>query len=105
VEYLYLIVTGNVDISLRNPKGKRLIVTSLKPDQFFGEIELTGSGRSIANVTASAETPVSLVGIKREKFLEILASSQITEEAIQNVVRHRLEENRSARQKMNGGKP
>jgi ABC-type lipoprotein export system ATPase subunit len=105
VDYLYMIVSGEVEISLRNPKGKRLTITSLKPDQFFGEIELTGSGRSLANVSASTETPVCLVGIKREKFLEILKNSHITEDAIQNVVRLRLEENRSARQKLTGSKP
>jgi len=105
VDYLYLIVSGEVEISLRDQKGKRLIITSLKPDQFFGEIELTGDGRSIANVSASKETPVNLVGIKREKFLELLANSQVTEEAIRNVVHHRLEENRSAKQKLAGNKP
>ncbi|MRS04428.1 cyclic nucleotide-binding domain-containing protein, partial [bacterium] len=105
VDYLYLIVSGKVDISLHGEKGKRSIITSLKPDQFFGEIELTSGGRSIANVTASPETPVNLVGIKREKFLELLKNSQVTEDAIQNVVRLRLEENRLARQKMTGGKP
>ena len=104
VDYLYLIVSGEVEISLHDQKGKRSIITSLKPDQFFGEIELTGSGRSIANVTASPESPVNLVGIKREKFLELLDNSQVTEEAIQNMVRHRLEENSSARQKLTGNK-
>lgn len=105
VDTLYLIVSGEVEISLRDKKGKRLIITSLKPDQFFGEIELTGDGRSIANVSASPETPVSLVGIKREKFLELLSNSLVTEEAIQNVVRLRLEENRLAKQKLVGNKP
>jgi len=105
VDYLYMIVSGEVEISLVDPKGKRRTITALKPEQFFGEIELTGSGRSIANVSASTELPVSLVGIKREKFLEILKNSHITEDAIQNVVRLRLEENRSARQKLTGGKP
>ena len=102
VDFLYLIVSGEVEISLRDQKGKHLIITSLRQDQFFGEIELTGDGRSIANVTASKETPVSLVGIKREKFLELLSNSQVTEEAIQNVVHHRLEENRSAKKKLMG---
>ena len=105
VDTLYLIVSGEVEISLRDKKGKRLIITSLKPNQFFGEIELTGDGRSIANVSASPETSVSLVGIKREKFLELLSNSLVTEEAIQNVVRIRLEENRSAKQKLVGNKP
>ncbi|EKD89172.1 MAG: cyclic nucleotide-binding protein, partial [uncultured bacterium] len=54
VDYLYLIVSGEVEISLLDPKGKHRVITSLKADQFFGEIELTGSGRSIANVSASA---------------------------------------------------
>ncbi len=105
VDFLYLIVSGEVEISLRDQKGKHQIITSLKQDQFFGEIELTGGGRSIANVTASKVTPVCLVGIKREKFLELLANSLVTEEAIQNVVHHRLEENRSAKQKLMGKKP
>ena len=104
VDYLYLIVSGEVEISLLDPKGKHRVITSLKADQFFGEIELTGSGRSIANVSASTGTSVSLVGIKREKFLEILKNSLVTEEAIQNVVRLRLEENRIASEKLTGGR-
>lgn len=100
VDYLYLIVSGEVEISLSNQKGKRHIITHLKPNQYFGEIELTGNGRSIAQVSASKETSVKLVGIKREKFLELLTNSLVTEEAIQNVVRIRLEENRYAREKL-----
>ena len=93
-----------MEISLLDPKGKHRVITSLKADQFFGEIELTGSGRSIANVSASTGTSVSLVGIKREKFLDILKNSLVTEEAIQNVVRLRLEENRIASEKLTGGR-
>ena len=100
VDYLYLIVSGEVEISLLDKKGERLTITHLKPDQFFGEIELTGDGHSQANVSAGKASPVKLVGIRREKFLELLKDSQLTEEAIQNIGRLRLEENRSARQKL-----
>lgn len=104
VDYLYLIVSGEVEISLLDSKGKHRVITSLKADQFFGEIELTGNGRSIANASASTGTSVNLVGIKREKFLEILKNSLVTEEAIQNVVRLRLEENRIASKKLKDGR-
>lgn len=100
LDYLYLIESGKVEISLISSKNKRHTITYLEPNQYFGEIELMNNSRSIANVTASAETPVSLVGIKRDKLLELLRNSPVTEQAIQNVIRLRMEENRSARQKL-----
>jgi CRP-like cAMP-binding protein len=101
VNYLYMIVSGEVEISLHGQKGKRHIITHLNANQFFGEIELAGGGSSIANVSASQDSPVKLVAIKHEKFLEIMQKSPLTQEVVQKIVQLRIDENRSARQKLN----
>jgi putative ABC transport system ATP-binding protein len=100
VDYFYMIVSGQVDINLQGKNGKTKTITQLGPTQFFGEIELLSGGQTVANVTANKGTPVEVIAIHHDKFNEILKTSQLTQETISNIIRLRLEENRSARQKM-----
>jgi ABC-type lipoprotein export system ATPase subunit len=96
VDYFYMIAKGFVEVILCEKCREEVTVTRLGPGQFFGEIELLQGGKSIAAIRAAPENEVELVGLHRDQFIELLAQSPLTTEAIQNIVRNRLEENRTA---------
>jgi CRP-like cAMP-binding protein len=83
-------------VVLQDRKQNETIISRLKPGEFFGEIELMRSGKSIANIRASAEGPVELLTITREDFKRVMDQSPITVEAVGKIVQERLNEHRTA---------
>lgn len=96
VENFFMIHKGEVEIILQDSKQNETIISKLNPGEFFGEIELLGGGRSIANVRASDGGPVELLTIKREDFKRVMDQSPITAEAVEKIVQERLEAHRAA---------
>jgi len=101
VEYFYMIQSGEVDIILQQPRSDELVITSLKQNDFFGEISLLKGGKAIASVRASLDGPVELLALSREDFEWLMAESPLTEEAICRIVQKRLEENEQADRRKN----
>jgi len=96
VEKFFMIQNGEVEVVLQNNEKPEVIISRLKPGEFFGEIELLKGGRSIANVRAAAGGSVSLLTISREDFKRVIDLSPITAEAIEKIVQDRLEQHRAA---------
>jgi len=92
--FLYIIASGKVDIVLKQPLRKDITIASLGPGEFFGELELVRGGKSIASVFASVDTPVELAALDRDTFNSLLQRSNITQEAITQIVQTRLEKNK-----------
>ena len=70
---IYLIVTGRVGLSKRNPSGGQQVIAQLGPDDYFGELGvLDGSGRS---TRATADGPVLLARIPQKPFIKALSQS------------------------------
>ncbi len=92
----YIIVEGTVNIALARSGGSEVVVTHMGPGQYFGEIELVRHDRSVATVRAG-EAPVEVVTLSGDAFMDLLAESELTRDAIQHVVRQRLRENVAAR--------
>ncbi len=92
----YIISGGTVEIALRRPGGNLVVVTTMGPGQYFGEIEMLRGGTSVATARA-AGGPVEAFALAREDFLHLLAESEPTREAIGHVVSQRLDENVAAR--------
>lgn len=95
LENFFMIAKGEVEIVLQSRKCPELTIARLGPGEFFGEVELIHGGNSIASVRSAPEGPLELVTFHRDVFMELLANSPLTEEAICKVVQARLEENRS----------
>lgn len=93
VENFYMIQSGQVQIVLQGRFRDDLVITSLKKNDFFGEISLLKGGKAIASVRASDEGPVELLALPREDFQWLMDQSPLTEEAICRIVQQRLEEN------------
>ena len=94
VETFFMIAQGEVEIILKDSGDEELMVTRLKPGQFFGEVELLRGGKSIASVRAGAE-PVELLSLHRDEFFNLINESPLTGESLGRIAQQRLEENRS----------
>ncbi len=96
VDNFYMIQNGKVDIVLRKRWGSDVVISTLKQNDIFGEIELLQGGRSIASVRASVEGPVDLLALSRVDFKWLMAESPLTEDAISKMVQEKLEERKRA---------
>jgi putative ABC transport system ATP-binding protein len=96
VEQFFMIRKGEVEVVLKDPRNNEVVISSLMPGEFFGEIELMGDGLSIANVRAASDGPVELLVLSRDDFTRVIEQSPITAEAIEKIVQQRLEEHRAA---------
>jgi ABC-type lipoprotein export system ATPase subunit len=96
VDYFFMVVSGVVEVVLCGRKRENVTVARLGAGEFFGEIELLRGGQSIACIRAASDEPVELVALHRDRFVELLRESPLTEETIGKLVQLRLEENRAA---------
>jgi CRP-like cAMP-binding protein len=96
VDYFYMIQNGKVDIVLRKRRGGDVVISTLKRNDIFGEIELLRGGRSIASVRASIDEPVDLLALSRKDFKWLMDESPLTQNAISKMVQERLEERKRA---------
>jgi ABC-type lipoprotein export system ATPase subunit len=101
VENFFMIYKGEVEVVLQDRKHNETIISRLGPGEFFGEIELMGGGKSIANVRASEKGPVELLTIKREDFKRVMDQSPVTAEAVGKIVQERLDAHRVADSRTN----
>jgi ABC-type lipoprotein export system ATPase subunit len=103
VQNLFMIRKGEVEVVLQDRKHQEMVISRLKPGEFFGEIELMRGGRSIANVRAGADEPVEVLMLRREDFLRVIEQSPITADALGKIVEQRLEDHRAADRRQSRG--
>jgi ABC-type lipoprotein export system ATPase subunit len=91
VEHFFMINAGAVEIVLNNDLSEEMSLACLGPGQFFGEVELTQGGNSIASVRAAGRgAEVAL--LPKAKFFELIDGSPLTRGAIQDIAVTRLDE-------------
>jgi ABC-type lipoprotein export system ATPase subunit len=91
VEYLFMIVSGAVEIVLNNQQSDEMSLACLGPGQFFGEVELIQGGQSIASVRAAARgAEVAL--LPKDVFYKLVDDSPLTRRAVQDLAESRLDE-------------
>ncbi len=93
VEHFFMIESGEVDIVATNDQGKEMQLARLGHGQFFGEVELTQGGHSIAHVQG-ANHGAELALLPKEIFYELIDGSPLTRHAIHDIATTRLAENR-----------
>ncbi|MCJ7536781.1 MAG: ATP-binding cassette domain-containing protein [Anaerolineales bacterium] len=96
VEHFFMVVAGEVDIMVASDQSDEMRLACLGPGQFFGEVELTRGGNSIASVRA-ARRGAEVALLPRDTFFKLIDSSPLTRNAIQNIATTRLEEHESRR--------
>jgi ABC-type lipoprotein export system ATPase subunit len=95
VSHFYMIAAGEVDVLVNSRRFPDQLAARLGPGQFFGEIELMRGGDSLAGIRAAEDGPVELLVLEHNAFVQMLKDSPLTQEALNKIVQHRLEQNRS----------
>jgi ABC-type lipoprotein export system ATPase subunit len=93
VEHFFMIESGEVEIVVTNEQLKEMRLARLGHGQFFGEVELTQGGHSIARVQGAANG-AELALLPKELFYELIDGSTLTRNAIHEIAATRLAENR-----------
>ena len=96
VEYFFMVESGEVEVVIQIDGVHEMRLACLGPGQFFGEVELTMGGHSIASVKA-ARHGAELALIPGSVFQELVNSSSAARDAIQEVAVNRLAENINGR--------
>ena len=87
-----------VDILLQNQDCEEMCLARLGPGQFFGEVELTQGGNSIASVRASAGAPAEVALLPKSEFFQLIDGSPLTRSVMDEVASTRLVENRQSKE-------
>ena len=93
VDHFFMIDSGEVEIIATNKQGKELQLARLGHGQFFGEVELTQGGHSIAHVRG-ANHGAELALLPKELFYELIDGSSLTRHSIHEIAANRLAENK-----------
>jgi putative ABC transport system ATP-binding protein len=86
----FIIVGGAADVFLDNPDGPPLVLNTLQPGQYFGEIGLLRGGKRTAGVRASLEDGLQVVWLNRDALLQVLERSDATQAQIERSIEERL---------------
>jgi len=92
VQHFCMVVSGQVEIVVNNEQSNEMSLACLGPGQFFGEVELTQGGGSIASVRA-ANQGAEIALLPKETFYNLVNGSPLTRRTIQDVASTRREEN------------
>ena len=93
VEHFFMVVEGEVEVVVSSAQCDEMSLARLGPGQFFGEVELTGGGNSIASVRAASDRSIELALLPKEEFNNLLENSRSTQQALEQIARSRLSEN------------
>jgi ABC-type lipoprotein export system ATPase subunit len=96
VDHFCMIVSGEVEITIEKDHSRETRLTRLGPGQFFGEVELTHGGHSIARVRG-ADHGAELACLPKATFFELIDGSPLTRHAINEIAATRLAENNKRR--------
>jgi uncharacterized membrane protein len=67
---LYILLTGEVELSVADDDGKKVALDALKPGEFCGELSLLDGGNRSA--TATATQPTRTLVLKRDHLVDLL---------------------------------
>jgi ABC-type lipoprotein export system ATPase subunit len=93
VSHFFMIESGEVEIIATNKQGKEMQLARLGHGQFFGEVELTQGGHSIAHVQGASHG-AELTLLPKELFYELIDGSPLTRHAMHEIAATRLAENK-----------
>lgn len=94
----YIISKGNAEVVLKRPSGEDVVADRLQPGQYFGEVSLLHSSRTIAAVRAASEASVEVLALDAESFQSLINASPDFESAVHSVADERMARTQSARE-------
>jgi thioredoxin reductase (NADPH) len=88
----YMIVKGQAEATQRGSDGAQVVVNTIGPGEYFGEIGLLSDAPRLA--TVRAKTSLEVLALDRENFGRLLRSSQASEAEIRRVAGERTRRSR-----------
>jgi len=88
---LYVVVHGNLRVTMEKPDGTEAFVADLEAGQPVGEMQILTGGQRTATVIATQET--TLVRLEKSTFEHLIQESPQTVTHLTNIVRRRLMRN------------
>jgi ABC-type lipoprotein export system ATPase subunit len=93
----YIITRGQIEVLVDAADGERLVVARMGRGQYFGEIELLRGGANMATIRAHPGTGVEVTALNRQVFRGLMAESQASRQALEEVAQARIAENANGR--------
>ena len=93
----YIITSGQAEVTIQRPDASDLVVAIMDVGQYFGEIKLLRGGVSRASVRAGGMTPVEVLALDEKTFSQIMAESDTTRQALEQIATSRMAVNIDAR--------
>jgi ABC-type lipoprotein export system ATPase subunit len=94
----YIISKGNAEVVLKRPSGEDVVADRLQPGQYFGEVSLLHSSRTIAAVRAAPEASVEALALDAESLQNLIHASPDFESAVHSVADERMARTQSAQE-------
>lgn len=93
VDHFFMIQSGQVEIVAVYEQSNEMALACLGPGQFFGEVELTLGGNSMAKVRAGyGGAEIALLA--KDDFYQLIDDSPLTRKTIEEVAHSRMSENK-----------
>ena len=86
----YIISKGNAEVVLKRPNGEDVVANCLQVGQYFGEVSLLHSSRTIAAVRAASEAPVEVLALDAASFQNLLDASPDFQSAVHTIAEERV---------------
>lgn len=98
-EHFCVVSKGSVEIVLQRPNATDVVVTTLGPGKYFGEIELFHRRANSATVRVSREGPAEILMLDFETLNELLGRAEGTREALMRAAEKHHQQNLDLREK------
>jgi ABC-type lipoprotein export system ATPase subunit/CRP-like cAMP-binding protein len=85
----YILLDGKADVLVEQPGGTEMVVSQLKPGQYFGEMALMGNGIRTATVKAAADSEARVAAVDQKTFNELVADSRVLREELAGIISQR----------------
>jgi ABC-type lipoprotein export system ATPase subunit len=92
----YIIARGETEVTIRAADGTEPVIARMGSGQYFGEVELLHGGTRIASIRAAA-SGVDVLSLDRDTFEALIAESEPTRTAVDQVADTRAAENMQSR--------
>lgn len=99
---LYVVVIGQVSVTMRDDDGDAIEVEVLKGNDIFGEVSLLSHAGAIATVTATDQTRVLM--LPRERFNELIMTHPQVLELVSAISDERVAAMKSIKERISRGK-
>jgi CRP-like cAMP-binding protein len=91
-DHFYIVLHGQVDVTLENPTGHPILVATLGPGKYFGETAMLRGTRRTATVRASVDGTVEVAALDAAAFEAMIHDSSVAKEGLDRTAQERLDQ-------------